>query len=68
MIKLYIILVTVIVDIDGYTHLDLIFQNTFGLCIKKTPGIKTVNEHFHMKWHSIIKNAEKQLIELLLFE
>ena len=40
----------------------------FGLHIKKTPATETVNEDFHMKWHSILKNAEKQLIELLLFE
>ena len=75
-------------DIDGYTHLDLLFQKAlryehhqknfkeslsndvtpFGLRIKKTPAIETVNDDFHMKWHSILKNAEKQLIELLLFE
>ena len=49
LIKLYIILVIVIVDIDGYIHLDLIFQNAFGLRIKKTPGIEKVNENFDMK-------------------
>ena len=88
LINLHIILVIVMADIDGYTHLDLLFQKAlryehhqknfkeslsndvtpFGLCSKKTPAIETVNDDFHMKWHSILKNAEKQLIELLLFE
>ena len=40
----------------------------FGLRIKKSPAIVPVNEDFHIKWHSILKNAEKQLIELLLIE
>ena len=40
----------------------------FGLRIKKAPATETVNDDFHMKWHSILENAEKQLIELLLFE
>ena len=40
----------------------------FELRIKKTSAIETVNEDFHIKWHSILKNAEKQLTELLLFE
>ena len=30
--------------------------------------METANEDFHIKWHSILKNGEKQLIELLLFE
>ena len=34
----------------------------FELCIKKTTVIETVNEDFHIKWHSIFKNAEKELI------
>ena len=41
---------------------------SFELRIKKTPAIETVNEDCHIKWHGISKNAEKQLIELLLFE
>ena len=88
MINLYIILVIVMADIYGNTHLDLLFQKAlrykhhqkifkeslssnvtpFRLCIKKAPAIETVNENFNMKWHSILKNAEKQLIELLLLE
>ena len=43
-----------------------IFSNgvtPFELCIKKTTAMETVNEDFHIKWHSILKNAEKQLIE-----
>ena len=36
--------------------------------IKKAPVIETVIEDFHIKWHSIVKNAKKQLIEFLLFE
>ena len=37
----------------------------FELSIKKTPAIETVIEDFHNKWHSILKNAKKQLIEFL---
>ena len=40
----------------------------FGSRIKKIPAIETVIEDFHIKWHSILKNAKKQLIEFLLFE
>ena len=40
----------------------------FGLHIKKIPTTETVNEDFYSKWHSILKNAEKQRIELLLLE
>ena len=40
----------------------------FGLRIKKIPATEAGYEDFHMRWHSILKNAEKQLIELLLFE
>ena len=36
--------------------------------MQKTPAIETVNDDFHIKWHSTLKNAEKQLVELLLFE
>ena len=80
MTNLYIILVIVMADIDGNTHLNLLFQKalryeslssdvtSFWLRIKKAPATETVNEDFHMKWHSILKNAKKQLIELLLFE
>ena len=79
MTNLYIILVIVMADIDGNTHLNLLFQKalryeslssdvtSFWLRIKMVPAIKTVNEDFHMKWHSILKNAKKQL-KLLLFE
>ena len=28
--------------------------------IKKAPVIETVIEDFHIKWHSIVKNAKKQ--------
>ena len=36
----------------------------FGLHNKMTAAIGTVNEEFHMKWYSILKNADKQLNEL----
>ena len=39
----------------------------FGLSIKKTPAIETVNEDFRIKWHSILNIAEKKLKELLIF-
>ena len=37
----------------------------FELSIKNTPAIETVIEDFHNKWHSILKNAKKQLMEFL---
>ena len=40
----------------------------FGLRIKKASAILSVNEDFHIKWKEILKNAEKELIELLLLE
>ena len=40
----------------------------FGLCIKKAPAIIPGNEGFHIKWQNILKNGEKELIELLLLE
>ena len=40
----------------------------FGFHIEKSSVIVPVNEDFHIKWHSILKNAEKQLVELLLTE
>ena len=40
---------------------------SFGLSIKKTPAIETVNEGFRIKWHSILNIAEKKLKELLIF-
>ena len=40
---------------------------SFGLSIKKTPAIETVNEDFRIKWHSILNIAEKKLKELLIF-
>lgn len=30
--------------------------------------IATVNEELHIKWYSILKNGDKQLIELILFK
>ena len=40
----------------------------FGLCIKKATAIIPVNEGFCIKWQNILKNAEKELIKLLLLE
>ena len=34
--------------------------NHFESRIKKAPAIETVIEDFHIKWHSIVKNAKKQ--------
>ena len=74
LINQYIILVSVIADIDGYTHLDFFSESLsnnvtpFGLRIKKIPAIEIVNDDFHMKWYSILKNSEKQFVELLLLE
>ena len=84
LINIYIILVVLVANIDGNTHLDLLFKNAsryehyqenfseilsndvthFELRIKKTLVIETVIED----WHSILKNAKKQLVEFLLFE
>ena len=74
LINQYIILVIVIADIDGYTHLDFFSESLsnnvtpFGLHIKKIPAVEIVSYDFHMKWYSILKNSEKQFVELLLLE
>ena len=84
LINIYIILVVFMANIDGNTHLDLLFKNAlryehhqenfreipsnnvahFELRIKKRLVIETVTED----WHSILKNAKKQLVEFLLFK
>ena len=49
-----------------YTY---IYSNTYIFYhILIAPAIETVHEDFHMRWHGILKKAEKQLTELLLFE
>ena len=39
-----------------------------GLKIKKVPAFQPVNEDFFTKWEEILYNAEKNLVELLLYE
>ena len=39
-----------------------------GLRIKKSPAITPVTEDFHRKWQHILYDAEKNLVELLLYE
>ena len=40
----------------------------FGLRIKNAPAIVRVDKDFHIKWQRVLKNAEKELTELLLLE
>ena len=39
-----------------------------GLKIKKVPAFQPVREDFFIKWEEILYNAEKNLVELLLYE
>ena len=39
-----------------------------GLKIKKVPPFHPVSEDFFIKWEEILYNAEKKLVELLLYE
>ena len=39
-----------------------------GLKIKKEPGFELVTEQFDKKWNSVLFNAERSLVELLLTE
>ena len=40
----------------------------FGLKIKKKPAFQPVLEDFEAKWNSIQYNAERNIVELLLYE
>ena len=39
-----------------------------GLTIKKSPAITPVSEDFNTKWNKVLYNAEKDLVELLLYK
>ena len=39
-----------------------------GLKIKKKPTFQPVSEDFEVKWNSILYNAERNIVELLLYE
>ena len=39
-----------------------------GLKIKKLPAITPVSEDFNTNWNEVLYNAEKNLVELLLYE
>ena len=39
-----------------------------GLKIKKSPAITPVSENSNAKWNEVLYNAEKSLVELLLYE
>ena len=45
--------------------LDLIPQ---GLKIKKRPASEPISKDFNIKWNNILRNAERNLVELLLNE
>ena len=38
-----------------------------GLKIKKKPAFQSVSEDFEVKWNSILYNAERNIVELLLY-
>ena len=43
-------------------------KSPYGLQINKQPSIQTISLDFLVKWNSVLGNAERQLIELLLTE
>ena len=42
--------------------------HTKGTKNKKVPAFQPVSEYFFIKWEQILYNAEKNLVELLLYE
>ena len=43
-------------------------KSPYGFQINKKPGIQTISLDFLEKWNSVLRIAERQLIELLLTE
>ena len=43
-------------------------ESPCGLQINKNPGIQIISLDFFEKWNSVLRNAERQLIELLFTE
>ena len=39
-----------------------------GLKIKKKPAFQPVSENFEFKWNSITFNAERSIVQLLVYE
>ena len=39
-----------------------------GLRIRKDPAFESISDGFQIKWNDILYNAEKNLVELLLYE
>ena len=39
-----------------------------GLRIRKDPAFQPISDDFQIKWNEILYNAEKNLVELLLYE
>ena len=39
-----------------------------GLRIRKNPAFEPISDDFQIKWNKILYNAEKNLVELLLYE
>ena len=59
----------------GYKHHKLNYIQSLEegiipsrLKIKKKPAFRPVLEHFEVKWNSILYNAERNIVELLLYE
>ena len=84
LINICIILVVLVANIDGNTHLDLLFKNASRHEHHQENFSETLSNdvtHFELRikktlvietiiedWHSILKNAKKKLVEFLLFE
>ena len=49
---------------ENYKRSIIAGKAPYGLQINKKPGIQTILE----KWNSVLRNAERQLTELLLTE
>ena len=68
---------------DGLEHLDKLLQKSLrykhhqlnyeeslrrGVRIRKDPAFEPISDDFQIKWNEILYNAEKNLVELLLYE
>ena len=53
---------------ENYKYSIIKGKSPYCLQINKKPGIQTISLEFPEKWNSFLRNAERQLIELLLTE
>ena len=53
---------------ENYRRSMIEDETSYGLRIKRKPGIQTASVNFIEKWNEILKGTERKLVELLLTE